>query len=62
MVEDQIVEILNRRANMKVSKSSTEEYRTLLTSSHRHISGQNARNNARRVTWNKKLFTIRYIQ
>ena len=56
------VEILNRRAKKKVSKSSTKEYRTLHTRSHRHTSGQNTENNAHRVTWNKELFTIKYIQ
>ena len=52
------VEILNRRANKKVSKPSTEEYRILLTSTHMHKSGHNTGNNARQVTWKKELFTI----
>ena len=56
------VEILNRRANKKVSKPSTKEYRTLHTNHHVHKSGQNTRNNVRRVRWKKKLFIIVEIQ
>ena len=56
------VEILNRRAKKKVSKPSTEEYRILLTKFHKHKSGHDTENNACRVTWNKELFTIKYIQ
>ena len=52
------VEILNRRANKKVSKSSTEKHRTLLSSTHMHKSGHNTENNGRQVTWKKELFTI----
>ena len=56
------VEILNRRAKKKVSKSSTEEYRTLLTSTHMHKSRHSTGNNAGQVTWKKELFTIVNIQ